>query len=1014
MFNNLYELASHYFFHTKSIHNIMNYYLLNIGISEYKDNSHYESLTNAREDAELFKHLLEERYNVELIEELYDASATKENILSALQKCIETVNDNEEDNLIIFFSGHGIKLPNNNLGYIVPSNGNNVLNLISHNHIKSECLPFIEAKHILIIYDCCYSGTFLEKTRGINVGATTSYDKRQNIDSRYLLASGGDEKVSDGNTGKSQSPFMDHLYDYLQSNTKSKVAITELGSHIKQNVGDSNRQQPVCEPISELFQHKTGGEFIFELQERYVKYNPSTADDKRIHTFPNMMPSYEEYLNEPGANFLHQRVDTILLEDIFVEPNVRCIDKLQEGEEIAKSKKLWEVAKIEDDSKDNLKIILLGEETSCKTAIAKRAFLRFYNLGYLPVILDGSKDFSSIQKNKIEDKVKNKFREQYESYFEFSDYEDKLIIIVDDFHKLGTGKNNREYKDIFMQNLDSLHDKIILLGNKTLSLELSDAKSNPNNTLSKFITYEILSFGVILRKELVEKWTSLGNDIVFDDQNDLLRQYDEMERQINSFIGSGRDNYMPPYPFYILSVIQTIESKVSKPTSSLHGFYYEQLINNQLISAVEKDEISMYGNLLPSLMHYMFSKNKRELSIDKFKEFYAEYEQMYPVDSYKKVLMVLEKARLLNIENNKVSAKYKYIYFFYVAKYLSNNIEEQKTKEVVTKMCKRLHREEYSSILIFLTHLSKSPFLIEEILNNAKKIFTEYEVVRLDKDTESIDNLLEDLPKQVISNVKAKEVRETKLIELERQEIEEEYEEMFENHEPYTIDDKVDNLDFISEMTIAIKSVDLLGQLVKKYWGSLNYAQSKEIIENAYHLSLRTLRKYFNYLEQESETIAEMVRGMLLEVESNNSFTTNKVTASSDTITEATNKLIFKLCFMSVYSLTRRVSSSTGHKIMIEKGMFDKIASENDYNSVLLFDIAIDLEYQKKLPFGKIKKLKKEFLGNKLATLTLRTLVIDRLNYFDEDYEDMQRISDLLGIPMSAQRRISNTSSEKK
>jgi hypothetical protein len=56
-----------------------------------------------------------------------------------------------------------------------------------------------------------------------------------------------------------------------------------------------------------------------------------------------------------------------------------------------------------------------------------------------------------------------------------------------------------------------------------------------------------------------------------------------------------------------------------------------------------------------------------------------------------------------------------------VAKYTANNIRKKHVKERISKMAKRLHVEEFANIIMFLTHLSNDPFIIQEVIGNGSR-----------------------------------------------------------------------------------------------------------------------------------------------------------------------------------------------------------------------------------------------------------------------------------------------------
>lgn len=93
-------------------------YLFAIGIDKYKTGD-FEPLDNAVQDTKKVVELLTKKYSFELITEpLYDEQATRENILQSLTNIITILTD--EDNLIIYFGGHGFMHPLTQKGFWIP------------------------------------------------------------------------------------------------------------------------------------------------------------------------------------------------------------------------------------------------------------------------------------------------------------------------------------------------------------------------------------------------------------------------------------------------------------------------------------------------------------------------------------------------------------------------------------------------------------------------------------------------------------------------------------------------------------------------------------------------------------------------------------------------------------------------------------------------------------------------------------------------------------------------------
>ncbi|MBT2971029.1 MAG: hypothetical protein B6D72_16845 [gamma proteobacterium symbiont of Ctena orbiculata] len=178
-----------------------NYHALVIGNNQYK---HFPSLLSASVDARETAELLRTKYGFKTTT-LIDA--TRYDMLSALNNLRETLTEN--DNLLIYYAGHG-ELDRVNLrGYWLPVDAepNSTANWISNIAI-TDILNAMTAKHILVVADSCYSGSLTRssmarlesgmsdevKTKWLKVMAKTR--------SRTVLTSGGLKPVLDQGGGQ--------------------------------------------------------------------------------------------------------------------------------------------------------------------------------------------------------------------------------------------------------------------------------------------------------------------------------------------------------------------------------------------------------------------------------------------------------------------------------------------------------------------------------------------------------------------------------------------------------------------------------------------------------------------------------------------------------------------------------------------------------------------------------------------------------------------------------------------
>jgi uncharacterized caspase-like protein len=114
---------------------LTNNYLFVIGINKYQSPP-ISDLNNAVNDAKDVIKVLVERYGFELFPEpLFDEQATRANIYAGFTRLVSELLP--EDNLLIFFSGHGRMHPLTSKGYWVPYDANDTpLDFVENSVVK--------------------------------------------------------------------------------------------------------------------------------------------------------------------------------------------------------------------------------------------------------------------------------------------------------------------------------------------------------------------------------------------------------------------------------------------------------------------------------------------------------------------------------------------------------------------------------------------------------------------------------------------------------------------------------------------------------------------------------------------------------------------------------------------------------------------------------------------------------------------------------------------------------------
>ncbi len=231
------------------------YYALVIGVNEY---FYLPGLKTAVNDARRLTRVLSNDYGfkTQLL-----TNPSRADLISALSDYRAKLTGN--DRFLIYYAGHGWLDEEAQEGYWLPTDAerSNPANWVSNSTITSY-LKSIEARHLLVIADSCYSGTL---TRGLNLQQRTPnyFQKMAARKSRTVLTSGGLEPVSDVGGVGNHSIFASAMFNALEQN-RNIMDGNDLFAAVKSPVQFNSDQVPQYSII-----HKAGhdgGEFLFIRQ----------------------------------------------------------------------------------------------------------------------------------------------------------------------------------------------------------------------------------------------------------------------------------------------------------------------------------------------------------------------------------------------------------------------------------------------------------------------------------------------------------------------------------------------------------------------------------------------------------------------------------------------------------------------------------------------------------------------------------------------------------------------------
>jgi hypothetical protein len=231
------------------------YYALVIGNNNYQ---YLEKLDAAENDAKVLADVLRNNYGFEVKLLL---NADYDTIVNSIHNISKRVK--KDENLLIFYAGHGELDKKENRGYWLPVDASyDQRSKWISNAIVVDKLKATDAKHVLLIVDSCFSGSLMRSTSktSSNQGLGEKYlQMMKKKKTRLVITSGGKEPVMDNDGGK-HSAFAKKLIGTLREN-KNVIDTQRLFENVRQYVVNNTEQTPEKAVIYKA--GHDGGDFLF-------------------------------------------------------------------------------------------------------------------------------------------------------------------------------------------------------------------------------------------------------------------------------------------------------------------------------------------------------------------------------------------------------------------------------------------------------------------------------------------------------------------------------------------------------------------------------------------------------------------------------------------------------------------------------------------------------------------------------------------------------------------------------
>jgi predicted phosphodiesterase len=735
--------------------------------------------------------------------------------------------------------------------------------------------------------------------------------------------------------------------------------------------------------------HYTWDGTLFSSQAPGIDWTGFVRNARRSNSMLKLSDTMTKFLRDPGAPFTHHAKE-VELEDIFVTPNLRRFTTTRGPEglhrEVVESD--YVINRIFEE-----KCIYFSGDAQCgKTALAKTLFQQALQRNFTPVLLKGAR-LNSPEPNRILRAMEKELSNQYGNLtvgtFEQLPRERK-VIIVDEFEEIPL---NRGGKTVLCQWLRERYDYVLLLGGDLTQLEELIMDKESAKMLSGYVCYQIIEFGYLLRERLIEKWFSIGGRYTLD-PDELAHQVKQAGYLVDTILGK---NLVPSYPIFVLSILQQIETQHPLNTKTgAFGYFFEALITGSLHRTSRScDDIDMKYTYLAELAWVLFTRKQRELDIEELRRFNEEHWRKYRLlGSPDSVDSELADSRILSFEAGTVGFAYTFIFYYFVARHMRDNLSDKDIQGAIDDIVQNIHREDCANVIIFLTYLSKDKAIISRVLSAAREIFKETEPCDMEKHVEFLNRLQERVPKIVLPEGDANLHRKEVLREIDRVEMEAKEKEKEKGERQSETDHDERSKDLLG-MNRALKSVQIMGQILRNFSGSLFGDVKLELARECFATGLRALNVVFSALEENLEGVIKIFTeslGKRLE------------DLSQEKKEKTAREIIFFLTQILCFGMIKRISLAVGSERLTPT--YEDVRHIYDNKATEFIQTAIRLDHDRYFPEKRVMELKKSLRKNIFGETLLRILVADHFYLFPRPFDLRQRVCALLGITPQSQKKM--------
>lgn len=700
---------------------------------------------------------------------------------------------------------------------------------------------------------------------------------------------------------------------------------------------------------------------------------------------------FARWLEEAGHGLSHPTSRHLRLSDVFVYPDLTQGDATRRHPGNDATVHSQEVPAF---LRDHPKILVIGEQESGKTAMARMFYREMREaLGIVPILLNGA-DIQGFRHKDLRRAVRKAFAVQYdesswEAFIQLAP--ERKALIVDDWDKL---KYVPRGQAALIGAAIAEYGRVVCFTSDIFRVEQI---ADPAKEMPVFWDFEyctIREFGRRLRGRLINKWHAVGRDFA-DTDTEYLYAVAASEKKIDTLIGK---NLLPSYPVMLLLLLQMEDDPTATSAAGSYGHIYEALLTKRLGEvSVKPTDIGTKYTYISKIAYYLFKKDCATLSSEEMHFLHEQYCNQYQMRLPEtEILGQLQQAQILSYNGQSYRFRFKFCYYYFVAKYFQENTAgtTDALRRELLDIADRVSFDDYTHILIFYIYLTNDRFVIDHIISNARKIYSNVQPANLDTDVRFVNTLLTGPPAKLsLPSLDIQANRE----EYRQRQDEDEQQEVA----SYGAWGKVvyeDALDDVAKINIALKNLRIMGQVLRNFPGVLRGELKLELTAECYLLGLRIVGALLALARSNLDELRTYFAGMIRIREG---------VESEEDLSKSADEALIWVTRGIAYGIIKRISYAVGLEDL--QLTYDGVLNvHGNLPSIRLVDLSIRLDHFRNPSERDIRDLDDVLHENPFSHNLLRQLVADYLYLYCTDMRTMQRLGSLLDINVASAAFLAN------